>query len=445
MQHTLNDQNNDKKIGDSGAYANGINEPVTIIELESLVDEDEQTNGNEDKEEEEITRELDLSNPKNSPNAHVAKKNSCSIINLKSDAHGHVGMKSTTNFTSLKNEAHGHVGMKSTTSFTSLKSDSDISAGMKSQPSFSGLKNESVSDLDSLLAHVDKRTRWNIFLVRASHIILFVSALVLFFISFQLSRKKITQLVGQSIPLITAGFGILSFLIFVLGVLANHRAWICGFNMEAVCLTILLLAEAIVICATVFHQYGIFYESDVYWANLSDMGKARVMANWKCCGWLNACDISDKGSIYFEYRHYQNFPCFNATESETMTWMTEVYVIFGSFVLFHTLYMICIIIFQSQRLKRQRQKIVKKGVEKRKFAQITRKNSFARLRHSISLSPHFSPSNVKRRLSRAAALSPKFIHRISVRRNTTNINMMASETYLTRSNHEYAGYSSKPV
>jgi len=427
MQYTFNDQNNDNTFAVSGAYASGIDEPVTTIELESFGDDNKQTWVNEDKEEEEITRELDLLYEKSSPGTHAAKKNSSSVINLKS-------------------EANGHVGMKSTTSFTTLKSDSPVSAGMKSQPSFSSLKNESVSDFDSLVTHVDKQTRWHIFLVRTSHVILVVSALVLFFISFQLSRQKITQLVGQSIPQLTVGFGILTLLIFVLGVLANHREWVCGFNMQAVCLVILILAEALVICATVFQKYEIFYESHVYWANLSERGKARVMANWKCCGWLNACDISDVGSIYFEYRHFQDLTCSNATESESIRWMTKVAVIFGSFVLFHILYMICIITCQSQRLKRQRQKIVNKGVEKRKAAQIRKKSSFARWRHSISLSSSFSPSNVKRRLSRAAVLSPKFRHRKSVGRSTTNINIMASETDLTRgSNHGYAGHFSKPV
>jgi len=426
MQHTLNDQNNDKTFGDSGAYANGIHKPVIKIELESFGDENEHTWVNEDKEEEELTRELDLLYEKNSPSGHAAKNNSSSVINLKS-------------------EDDGHVGMKSTTSFTTLKSDSHISTEVKSQPSFSSLKNESVSDFDSLVASVDKRTRWHIFLVRTSHIVLLVSALVLFFISFQLSHQKITQLVGQSIPQVTAGFGILTVLIFVLGILANHRAWICGFNMQAVCLIILILAEALVIGATVFQKYEIFYESHFHWANLSDIGKVRVMANWKCCGWLDACDISDKGSIYFEYRHFQEFSCSNATERETMRWMTKVAAIFGSFVLFHILYMICIITCQSQRLKRQRQKIVKKGVEKQKAAQIRRKSSFARWRRSISLSSSFSPSNVKRRLSRAAVLSPKSRYRKSFGRNTTNINIMASETDLTPSNHGYAGHFSKPI
>jgi len=255
-----------------------------------------------------------------------------------------------------------------------------------------------------------KPTRCSIINIRISDIILTVSAVVLFAISFHLSHQGITQLVGQSIPEVTVGFGILTFLIFALGVMANRRAWICGFHMQVVCLIILILAEALVICTCVFQKYEIFYESDIYWAHLSDTGKTRVMANWQCCGWLNTCDISDVNSIYFEYRHYQGSACLDATGGETTKWMMDIAIIFGSFVLFHILYIIYITACQSGMLKRQRQKEVKKGVDEyRAQGMRKRARSFARLRQSISFSPRFRPSRFARRLSRASGMSPRFM------------------------------------
>merc|ERR1719233_512407 len=316
------------------------------------------------------------------------------------------------------------------------KSSCDVRTGIKSPSSFSMLKSDSMSELDRMVTQVKKPMKWLIIVIRISHIILIVSAISLFVISDYLSRQDITQLVGQSIPQITAGFGVLTFLIFLLGLMANRRAWICGFNVQVLCLVVLLLSEALVICACVFQKYEIFFNSDIYWMQLSDGGKARVMANWQCCGWIGTCDISDRSSLYFQFRHFVGSDCLTATESETTKWTMDVAIIFGSFVLFNIMYMIYTITCQSKRLKRQRQKIVKKVADEKRMKEMRkRKSSFARFRQSISISPRFRPSHVVRRISHAS-MSPRF-RRPSFGRKTTAVNIMASETYVTRDDDGY--------
>merc|ERR1719357_1913906 len=87
------------------------------------------------------------------------------------------------------------------------KSSCDVRTGIKSPSSFSALKSDSMSELERMVIHVKKPIKWLIIVTRISHIILIVYAITLFVISFYLSRQNITQLVGQSIPQVTAGFG----------------------------------------------------------------------------------------------------------------------------------------------------------------------------------------------------------------------------------------------
>jgi len=371
MQNNLNVQDDNQSVRDSATSTNSVDN--TVIELEKIGEDKKALCLEDDME--EITQALDI----------VYEKSSC-----------------------------------------------DVRTGIKSPSSFSTLKSDSMSEFERMVTQVKKPKKRLIVVIRISHIILIVYAIILFVISFYLSRQTITQLVGQSIPQVTAGFGVLTFLIFLLGLMANRRAWICGFNVQVLCLVVLLLSEALVICACVFQKYEIFFNSDIYWKHLSDAGKARVMSNWQCCGWIGTCDISDPSSLYFQFRHFEGSACLAATESETTKWTMDVAIIFGSFVLFDILYMIYTITCQSKRLKRQRHKIVKNAAdEKRKKAMRKRKSSFARFR-SMSISQRFRPSHVVRRISHAS-ISPRFRSR-SFGRNTSNVDLMSSETNVTRDN-----------
>jgi len=320
------------------------------------------------------------------------------------------------------------------------RSSADVRSSMKSPSSFSVLKSDSsylereVTDPKEPMRSPDEPTRCRKNVVRFSQIILIISALVLFVISFHLSRQDITQLVGQSIPQVAIGFGILTLYILGLGIVANRRNWVCGFNVQAACLIFLGLSQIFVISDCLFSEYGIFYETDIYWSRLSDAGKARIMANWECCGWSTSCHNSDVNSIYHEYRHYEESLCQDATNSETRKWMLDVTIIFGTFTLFDLLFVIYIIACQAGWLKHKRQEEVKAGAtEKWNMAMRSRSRSFMSFRKSISsISPRrFRQSMVGRRLSRVS-MSPKFRKRMSFGRNTTNINIVASESDVTR-------------
>lgn len=381
MQHNLNVQDDDQSFVDSGTFAN--NKDNSVIEMEKLEEEKKPESLEEDEEENKMNKHLDA----------LYEKSSSDIRK---------GMNRPSTFSMLKSES------------VTLKSESEI-------------------DFEELVTQAQKPKTWLITVTRISYIILFASAIMLFVISWYLSRQEITQLVGQSIPQVTAGFGVLTILILVLGVVANRRSWSCGFTMQSLCLVVLLLSETIVICVCVFQKYEILFNSDIYWTSLNDNGKARVMANWQCCGWFGTCDISDKSSVNYQYRHFQGTACLPATESETTKWTNDVAIILGSFVLFDILYMIYTVTCHSKRLKRARKNIVKKAAdEKRKKAQKRRKSSFSRLR-SIS---RFRPSKVARRLSRVSVLSPRLRNR-PFGRQTITTNIMSSEIDVAADNASY--------
>jgi len=307
------------------------------------------------------------------------------------------------------------------------KSSCDVRSGIISPSSLSARKSDSMSEYERMITQVKKQTRWLIIVIGISNIIFFVSALILFAISVYFSRQKITQLVGKSIPQVTAGFGVLTISIFLLGFMANRRSWICGFKIQALCLVVLLVSETLVMCNCVFQKYEIMFTSDIYWTNLSDAGKARVMANWQCCGWSGTCDISNRSSLNFQYRHFVGSSCLAATDSETTKWTTDVATIFGLFVLFDLLYMIYTTC-HYKKLQRERQKIVKKVAdEKRKRALSRRISTFA-----MSISPRFRPSNVARRIS-LASISPRF-RGPSFGRHTRAFDTKSSKTYVRRDN-----------
>jgi len=312
------------------------------------------------------------------------------------------------------------------------RSRADVQSSMNSPASLSVLKSSSLSSLEKVVYHHDEPTRCRKIVIRLSHFILVMYALALFVTSFHLSRQDITQLVGQSVPQVTIGFGILTLFILGLGIVANRRYWICGFNVQALCLIFLALAEIFVISACVFSEYEIFYQSNIYWSKLSDFGKARIMANWECCGWSSTCGSSDESSIYHEYRYYQGSLCLDATGSDTRNWMLDVTVIFGTFTLFDILYVIFIIACQAKWLKRKRQeKITAGATEKWNLTMMSSRSSFMSWRKSLS---SISPRRLRQsiRFSRAS-ISPKFRNQFSFRRNKRNIDMMASESHVPRS------------
>jgi len=186
----------------------------------------------------------------------------------------------------------------------------------------------------------------------ASQIILFISALLFVVMAVYLSYQDITQLVGQSIPQIAIGLGILTLVVSAVGWNANQNVWVCGFYIEACCLLVLLLSEIFVICACVFQNKGILCQSDVFWSALSDAEKGRIMANWQCCAWENTCDVTDDSSIYYEYRHYQGSSCLDASKNDLRNWMMDVVVIFGCFASFHIIYIIYTCVCQAGRIKK---------------------------------------------------------------------------------------------
>jgi len=192
-------------------------------------------------------------------------------------------------------------------------------------------------------------------------VILAFSAVIFWIIAVNLSNQDITQLVGQSIPFTALGLGILTLIISVLGVVANYRKWILGFNIQVISLIILMLSEVAIASACAFEKYEIFSESDVYWNILDDGGKSRVMANWQCCGWWK-CRIGDSSTIYHTYRHYQDESCYEMTKQDIKNWTMRILIIFLCFGGFHILFIMWICICQVQRRKIARRRVVEKGV-----------------------------------------------------------------------------------
>lgn len=207
----------------------------------------------------------------------------------------------------------------------------------------------------------EKNKKGSFLMSSCDQAILAISAVIFFIIAVILSNQDITQLVGQSIPVAALGFGILTCIISVLGVVANYRKWILGFYIQVISLFILMLSEIAIGSACAFEAYEIFSDSDVYWNLLDDRGKSQVMANWQCCGWKK-CRIGDHGNIYHAYRYYQDETCFDKTKQDIRNWMMDILIIFLSFAGFHSLFVLWICTCQVQRRKNARRREVKKGV-----------------------------------------------------------------------------------
>jgi len=279
------------------------------------------------------------------------------------------------------------------------RSSAEVKGSMRSNSSLSVVNSSSINDSEKEVDLHDHLTRSRKNVFRLGHIFLLIYAVTLFVISYHLSRQNITQLVGQSIPQVTVGLGILTLFILALGIVANRRYWICGFNVKAVCLIILALCKIFIIAACVFQEYDIFYQSDTYWSNLRDAGKARIMANWQCCGWSITCDINDPNSLYHEYRHYRGSMCLDAISSDTRKWMLDVTVIFSTFTLFDILYVVYVIACQRNWLRRKRQEKVK--VRAKEQWELEMSNTRSWRKSIISMTPRrFRQSMVARRLSR---------------------------------------------
>jgi len=225
---------------------------------------------------------------------------------------------------------------------------------------FGGTRNSTVLEIDAgpekgfdddgEEADVENRTAC-LFLI--SQVILFLSGIMLIGLSFFLAYQDITQLVGESVPQLTVGLGLLTFIIFGLGFVANKRNWACGFSVQAIILLGLIFFEVLAICACAFQKHEIFSESDIFWKQLDDDGKSMVMANWKCCDWENTCDTSDSSSIYHTYQEFQGTACLDATDSDMNKWVIDVCLIFGFFAVFQLLYVIYTCTYQLEQDERK--------------------------------------------------------------------------------------------
>jgi len=111
---------------------------------------------------------------------------------------------------------------------------------------------QSISQLES--KQVSKEGRKPFSMPSCCQVILLISAVAFFIISYWLANKKITQLVDQSISYGAFGFGIITIFVLAFGVVANRRKWRAGFYIEAVCLITLMLAEISIVCVCVLES-----------------------------------------------------------------------------------------------------------------------------------------------------------------------------------------------
>lgn len=193
--------------------------------------------------------------------------------------------------------------------------------------------------------------------------ILFLYGIALLIAAYYLSTYMITALVGQSIPQVAMGFGILTLLTACYSRLADMRRWSLGFYVEVFSLLVLFFLESTVVLYCIFQFSEKKDMSLEFWEKLHDNGKMLIMSNWDCCGWDTTCNTNIE--IFYEYRVYVDTLCYSATESDYKMWVMSVSLVLGTTSIFHLLYILYPCVCQGRRLRRKREEKIRVGATRK--------------------------------------------------------------------------------